>query len=80
MQFYKDALDRINFSEIWKENVTILDKLKTALMSNLKNDQASTILKLLDDFFSTKKNGKSTVDFSPKLETSNGDQKQIAAN
>jgi len=82
LQFYKDGLDRIDFSEIWKENVSILEKLKTALMPNLKNDQSSTVLKLLDDFFLIRKNNKNSIDLPPKteaMETSNGDQKQIAA-
>nr|CAG4642337.1 EOG090X020Z [Evadne anonyx] len=45
LQFYKDAIDRINVSEIWKESVTILDKLKAALITNLKNDQSSTSIR-----------------------------------
>ena len=81
MQFYTDAPDRINFSEIWKENLTILDKLKNALTPNLKNDQASTLLKLLDVFFLTRKSTESSINLSSKIEikqTSNGEQKQIS--
>jgi len=81
LQFYTDAPDRINFSEIWKENLTILDKLKNALTPNLKNDQASTLLKLLDVFFLTRKSTESSINLSSKIEikqTSNGEQKQIS--
>lgn len=55
MKFYKDALDRINFDDNWTDEVTILEKLKSMIKSNLRNEEDIAVMDVLDVFFDSRK-------------------------
>ena len=61
MKFYKDAPDRIHFEDNWTDEITILEKLKSMIKSNLRDEEDIAVLDLLDSFFNSRKKVKTDL-------------------
>ncbi|KAI9550322.1 hypothetical protein GHT06_001752 [Daphnia sinensis] len=48
VKFYQDSPDRTDFDEIWCEELTFFDKLKTSIMSSLQNEKDVVVMDLID--------------------------------
>ena len=70
MKFYESAPDRIYFEDNWTDDVTILEKLKSTIKSNLRDEDDIAVLDLLDNFANTRNAKRLKVDLLPETHCS----------
>jgi len=66
LKFYENAPDRIYFEDNWTDEITILEKLKSMIKSNLRDEDDIAVLDLLDNFMNSRNAKKLKVDILPE--------------
>ncbi|XP_057364736.1 MPN domain-containing protein-like [Daphnia carinata] len=73
LKFYQDSPDRTDFDEIWCEELTFFDKLKTSIMSSMQSEKDAVVMDLIDTLQTAIKIGSLKTDIENVVSTKSAD-------